>query len=166
MTSFLKPSDLTLQPYPVYDDQSAMRPDYTWTSLNRPAQIAPWEDGMRWPNSRMMGGDPSASLYLVGQDANSVNRYESINSLSFESGGQSTLKIRGTTQDSSGNPLGSCQVQVFRTSDDLFVSECTSDAGGYFEAPSQYPGVAHYITCYKAGSPDVTGSSINTLIPS
>lgn len=137
-----------------------------WIDTKRGPQLCPWDDGMLWPNSRMMGGDPSASLYLVGQDANMGNRYESLNCRTDGRGAQSQLYICGFTQDSNGDPLSSCIVKAYRTSDDLEVGVCTSDGGGYFAVPSPYVGVAHYVVCYKAGSPDVVGTSLNTLVPS
>jgi hypothetical protein len=74
-------------------------------------------------------------------------------------------KIIGITQDKDGNPLGNVIVQGFRTSDDFYVGQVISDAGGYYEFPSQYTADQHYLVIYKAGSPDVTGASTNTLVP-
>lgn len=72
--------------------------------------------------------------------------------------------LHGVTKDSAGAPLGSCVVQVFRTSDDAFQSEVTSSAAGQYV---MYPDVAgpFYIVAYKAGSPDVAGTTVNTLEP-
>lgn len=79
-------------------------------------------------------------------------------------GAKQAKKIIGTTRDSGGSVLGNCIVQGFVTTGDVFVGEMTSDPAGYFEFPTQYTG-AHYLVCYKAGSPDVAGTSVNTLTP-
>lgn len=147
----------------IAGDDSIRQTVDVWLDGKRGAQFAPWSDGIIWPNSRMMGGDNTAATYLVGQDANSFNRFEGAMNQADSNGNQSTLKIKGITRDSSGNPLGYVTVQVFRTSDDLFVSQMTSDAGGYFEAPTPYPSTNHYLVCYKAGSPNVGGTSVDTL---
>ena len=78
-----------------------------------------------------------------------------------------TLKpqICGVTKDSVGTPLGSCVVQLFRTSNDSFLHEMTSDVVGNYciTVPlSDYPQC--YIVAYKAGSPDVAGTTLNTLV--
>lgn len=72
--------------------------------------------------------------------------------------------ITGITKDSSGNPLGSCVVQLFRTVDDLIISEVISDGSGNYIL---YPTVGgpFYIVAYKTGSPDVAGTTVNTLFP-
>lgn len=70
--------------------------------------------------------------------------------------------ISGVTRDSVGAALGSCIVQLFRTPSDTLVAELTSDGSGNyrFENPGSGP---FYIVAYKAGAPDVTGATANTL---
>lgn len=164
MSKFLTPND-TFRPSVYYanDDSIRMQID-VWADWKRNAQIAPWADGLLWPSSSFMSGDLSNALF--GQDVAEMRRWASMSSEADASGGQQRLKIRGITRDSAGTALGSCLVQCFRTSDDLLVSESFSDSGGYFEAPTQYSGSAHYLVCYKGGSPDVAGTSVNTLMPS
>jgi hypothetical protein len=55
-------------------------------------------------------------------------------------------------------------VQLFRTSNDLFIMEITSDASGNFLLQSWYSPDTHYIVAYKAGSPDIFGTTVNTLV--
>lgn len=72
--------------------------------------------------------------------------------------------ISGVTKDSSGVPIGSCQVKLFRTSDDLLMRTTTSDptTGTYsFDAVGS---ANMYVVAYKAGSPDVAGTTVNTLV--
>lgn len=84
-------------------------------------------------------------------------------SLAFHSQqGHSSIRISGTTKDSTGAALGNCIVQLFRTVDDAIHCETTSDANGNYVI---YPFVSgpFYIVAYKAGSPDVTGATRNNL---
>lgn len=71
--------------------------------------------------------------------------------------------ITGVTKDSTGVALGSCTVQLFRAWDDGIVAETTSDGSGNF---TFYPTTSgpYYIVAYKAGAPDVAGTSVNTLV--
>ena len=73
------------------------------------------------------------------------------------------LTIAGVTKDSSGVALASCTVQLFRTSDDAFLSDVVSDfAGNYLFYPLETG--PFYIVAYKAGAPDVAGTTVNTLV--
>lgn len=70
--------------------------------------------------------------------------------------------ITGITRDSAGNPLGTCVVQCFRTADDYFIAQTTSDSSGAFAVVATGTG-PFYLVAYKAGSPDVAGTTVNTL---
>lgn len=118
---------------------------------------APWTDAQLWPTSRGMGG-----VCYFGNDASGYNRWGAMPKINGNAG---MLKFIGTTKDNNGNNLGSCVVQVFLTANDQIVSEMISDSAGYFEATTRYAATNHYLVCYKAGSPDVTGASLNTLQP-
>jgi hypothetical protein len=120
----------------------------------------------KWPRGRFMAGDVSADPYMAGLAEFDGDGFKPSVTAGYGRGGGGALKIRGVTRDDTGAPLSSCTVQCFRTSDDLLVSECVSGGEGYFEAPSQYPGVNHYLVCYKGSGPDVAGTSVNTLQPS
>lgn len=75
------------------------------------------------------------------------------------------FRITGTTRDSTGVALGSCTVHWFRTSDDVELGITTSDASGLFAfAGVGQPPNGYYLVAYKPGSPDVAGTTINTLV--
>lgn len=143
-------------------DDRAMQKTYQWDYAGTRAQLDPFADGMLWPCSRFGGGDGAAMPFLMGNESLSSGRFE--NDQQDVLGGSQRKKLIGTTLDSAGNPLGSCLVQGIVTATEVFASQCTSDAGGYFELCTPYTG-AHYLVCYKAGSPDVAGTSANTLVP-
>jgi hypothetical protein len=68
------------------------------------------------------------------------------------------------TKDSVGTPVANAIVQGFVTSTDAYVGEVTSgEDGTYTLGTETVAGVAHYLVAYKAGSPDVAGTTVNTL---
>lgn len=84
----------------------------------------------------------------------------------FEQVGGTTSRygIVGVTRGVYGSPLGGATVKLFRTSTDELVATIVSDpVGGYTITTPYYPD-AHYLVVYKAGTPDVMGTTVNTLI--
>lgn len=71
-------------------------------------------------------------------------------------------RITGTTKDSTGAALASCVVQLFRTLDDQIMFESVSDGAGAYELTALGSG-PFYVVAYKAGAPDVAGTTVNTL---
>lgn len=71
--------------------------------------------------------------------------------------------ITGVTKDSAGAVLANCVVVAFRTSDDSVAARGTSDASGNYRLDAS-PAIAHYVVAYKAGAPDVTGATVNTVV--
>jgi hypothetical protein len=72
------------------------------------------------------------------------------------------LRIFGLTKDSTGAVLGNCAVHLFDTATDAEIEQTTSDASGNysFRYASTKP---FYVVAYLAGSPDVAGTTVNTL---
>lgn len=73
------------------------------------------------------------------------------------------LVISGQTLDSTSTPLASCRVEFFRTANDTKHSETTSDGSGNYTSDPVGLGQQYYAVAYKAGSPDVAGTTVNTL---
>jgi hypothetical protein len=73
------------------------------------------------------------------------------------------FSITGITKDSAGAALGNCVIKLFRTSDDLESYSTVSDASGNYILPVDNL-TQWYAVAYKAGSPDVAGTTVNTLI--
>lgn len=88
------------------------------------------------------------------------------------SGAVSKMAILGITRDAGGTALGGCTVKLYKTADgaylgtkDTLIYEAVSDATtGQFYVYTQYYPDTHYLVSYKAGSPDVEGTTVNTLI--
>lgn len=72
--------------------------------------------------------------------------------------------ISGVTRDSSGAALGSCVVKLYRTATDVLVDSTVSDGSGNYSFPNVTPGDTYYVVAYLAGSPDVEGTTNNTLV--
>ncbi len=72
------------------------------------------------------------------------------------------IQIGGFTRDSNGATIGGCTVNLFRTSDNVFIASTTSDSSGYFHIPAT-TGANYFLVGYLAGSPDVEGTTVNTL---
>lgn len=71
--------------------------------------------------------------------------------------------ITGVTRDSSGNPLGNCSLDLYMTGADMIARQGQSDASGNFTFSNPGSG-PFYIVAYKVGSPDVAGTTVNTLV--
>ena len=138
--------------------ERAHRPWHERWSGTRTSQIA----RLRWPmRGGIMGTDAGYTLLGQGPAAN----WMGFGWLREIVGSSSTKVFNGRVVDSGGNGVSGATVQGFRTSDDLFVGEVQCDSAGYFQLPTPYPGVAHYLVAYLDTATDKTGASINTLIP-
>jgi hypothetical protein len=81
------------------------------------------------------------------------------------SGASGFYGFTGITRDVYGTIIGGATVRCFRTSDGLLVSTVTSDATtGAFMAWTPYYPDPHFLVASKTGSPDVAGTSVQTLI--
>lgn len=76
------------------------------------------------------------------------------------------LRIFGTTKDGAGAALGGCTVHLFRTVDDVEMGIVVSDGSGNYEFRSASLSTQYYVLAYKPGSPDLAGTTLNTLIGS
>ena len=80
------------------------------------------------------------------------------------------LMITGITKDSAGNALGSCTLLLFDNADpSTKYGPFFSDAAGNYTIPipkglSQVQVTTWKIDAYHAGTPDVAGTTVNTLV--
>lgn len=74
------------------------------------------------------------------------------------------LRVFGVTRNSAGAVLPACSVDLFQTMDDKLVDRAVSDANGNYEFRTAAVDLQYYVLAYKAGSPDVSGTTVNTLI--
>jgi hypothetical protein len=112
---------------------------------------------VRRPNT--MFQDPAQTAIV--NDARLVTEmYDNVNGFDRLIG-EANNRIIGVSRDATGVALGTCVVKVFRTADDTLVASTISDGSGNWTA---YPNAQgpYYFVEYKAGSPDVFGTSPNT----
>lgn len=74
------------------------------------------------------------------------------------------FRISGVTRDSTGTALPSCTVSLFRTVDNAAIDQTISDAAGAYSFSGASASFTYYVVAYKAGSPDVAGTTVNTLV--
>lgn len=72
--------------------------------------------------------------------------------------------VDGITADAAGNVVANAIVRLFRTADDVEVDQSQSDGAGAFTLRAAGSG-PFYVVAYKPGSPDVFGTTLNTLQP-
>jgi hypothetical protein len=59
--------------------------------------------------------------------------------------------------------LGNCAVLLFETSTNIIRAVTVSDANGNYLLDGTL-GTTYYAVAYKAGAPDVSGVTVNTLV--
>ena len=75
-------------------------------------------------------------------------------------------RIKGTCVDNSDVAVANATVQAFVTSSDAYAGEGISrDDGTYEVLVEQQTSTPHYLVAYKVGSPDIAGTTVNTLVP-
>ncbi len=75
--------------------------------------------------------------------------------------------ISGVTRSSTGSPLADCAVEVYETVSGLLRGATVSDnVGRYILDVTGGQGLTFFCVAYKPGSPDVAGTTINTLVGS
>jgi hypothetical protein len=79
-------------------------------------------------------------------------------------GGVANFVISGVSRDSSGVALGSCTIALMQTGGDILTQTTISDASGNFSFSNPGSG-PFYLVAYKVGSPDVAGTTVDTLLP-
>lgn len=104
------------------------------------------------------------SSRLEGEATGDILHYDAYYVRDPPGGASSAYGLAGVTRDVYGTPLGGVTVKLFRSSTDEKVSQTISDASGKYFVTTQYYPDAHYLVTYKTGSPDVFGTSENTLI--
>ena len=109
-----------------------------------------------------MRGDASVSGYsLFGQDCADFDAWSPWQRAMR---GNGALKfIMGVCKDSNGATVSGAVVQGFLTATDTFVRETTCGSLGEYELGTEYPSTNHYLVAYRAGSPDIAGTTVNTL---
>ena len=74
-------------------------------------------------------------------------------------------RIQGITKTSTGAVLANCSVDIFETASRRLRGSTVSDADGAYSLEiTSGEGLTFFVTAYKAGAPDVAGTTVNTLV--
>lgn len=124
--------------------------NYPDNSLVDQAALSPY-----WPGGGRFTGE-GATLLIASPDHSPRK---------IATGGNSQLGFSGVTRDGNNSPVGGMTVRLFRTSDSTLVATTVSRYDGSYNVSTPYAGQDHFITCHKAGSPEIAGASQSTLQP-
>lgn len=78
-------------------------------------------------------------------------------------GTQIIFGITGYALDAVGQPVSGATVKCYRTADDALLATTTSDVTGLYAFVLAQGVGGNYLVFYKAGSPDIFGTTVNTL---
>lgn len=121
-----------------------------------------WDSGY-WPGGSGLIGNQGTDWGMTGITGTATGGlfWEQIE---ITRGANGRFLVTGVSRDQYGSPIASCTVRLFHTSDNILQDTQTSDASGNFTVSTPYYPDTHYIVAYKSGSPDVEGTTVNTLI--
>ena len=129
--------------------------------------VAAWtEEHGWWPSRSGFVTDPAASTAAFMNQDMAGHSSGAFEPWSYGDGGTQSLKfIMGRCKDQAGNGVSGATVQGFVTATDVLERETTANSDGYYELGTQWAGTQHYLVAYRAGSPDIAGTTVNTLTP-
>jgi len=117
-----------------------------------------------WSFGCRVGGGDLEGYSTVGQSGGLASK-DLFEPYSCDGEGTSVSRfIKGTVVDANGDPAANAIVQGFVTATDAYVGQDVSRQDGSYTLATDTPaGTQHYLVAYKAGSPDVAGTTVNTL---
>lgn len=153
---------------PCSDDETALTP--ARSNYFRRGGVSVWDPTRwvsLWPSPSFMSGDPTSPMTLLGDDC-AFGGFKLAYELTMLgiTGQQSTKFIKGSCLDSNSAVVANATLEAFITSTDVKDSPpTTSFLDGTYILGCYTAGVSHYVVAYKAGSPDIAGTTVNTLVP-
>jgi hypothetical protein len=132
-----------------------------WLKITEPFDI----DKRGFANGYWPGG---VSLDASGQEWQAAIRYDFPDMFTGTNGRYAFV---GVTRDGYGTAVGGVTVKLFKTVGggnpdlkDVKIDETVSDVNGNFQVTTPYYPDTHYLVTYKSGTPDIQGTTVNTLI--
>lgn len=80
----------------------------------------------------------------------------------YSSGRSGARLISGVAYGATGSPIPGATVRLFNTATGLLVCTATADSAGNYVV-TEPNNVASFVVAYLPGSPDVAGTTVNTL---
>ena len=138
-------------------DRGGARGTRTWRDRNR------WNSLWSW-GCRVGFGEPSGGDGASYRDMASTDLFEPYSC--DGDGSQSKNFLRGTCKDSGGTAVANAIVQGYVTATDAYLGEVQGNTDGtYSLGVEASKATTCYLVAYKAGSPDIAGTTVNTLLP-
>src|SRR6266581_813857 len=110
-------------------------------------------------------GSPGSPVFVAGFGKTPTPMVDTY--VPASSGTSSRYLISGVTRDGSGTALGNCMVEIYETVSNIFRGSTVSDAAGNYAVEIVGDrSVTLFAVAYLPGSPDVAGTTVNTLIAS
>ena len=143
------------------------RNNASWYGWNG-GDATPYCDDFLWPRSLIFGANASLTGDCTILDGmRPLWDFDSFVNSPRSSVGQRLMSVSGTTRNAAGAVLGGCNVKLFQTGTDIELGTTVSDPIlGTFTITSYVDGVTCYLVAYLPGSPDVAGTTVNTLLVS
>jgi hypothetical protein len=154
----------------LYEEDQRCRANFNWNRRDPVGNMQSNRYTHLWPRSGIIGGDAGTTPYgLLGDDYGSgPNQSFEPNGAGAGYGTQTVKFINGSTVDSADAAVANAEVQAFRTSDDVYMGSAFSKLDGSYQVGLNQNGGTTancYLVAYKAGSPDIAGTTVNTLTP-
>ena len=142
-----------------------------WKSNNSYQSRGPstWKDKNRffslWPSFGFNSGDTANGSYTpIGQAEQNYGQFEPFSC--DGDGTQSQNFLVGVCRDANNAIVANAVVQAFTTAGEVFAgTDISRDDGSYAVGVQQQKSTAHFLVAYKAGPPDISGTTVNTLLP-
>jgi hypothetical protein len=137
------------------NDDSLQPVDYKTVATLAPPWSPPDMDVL-WPRSSFTGQDYT-NMPMIWEPMHQAWEWNILTT-----GVRVRKKVIGVTKDGSGVVLGGCTVQLFNTATGTLVDTQVSDSAGNYTLTDPN-NVACFVVGYLPGSPDVAGTTVNTV---
>src|ERR1017187_2823864 len=134
--------------------------------------VFPWRDGPTacfgiaeradplWPMGGQVYGDP---VDVAGPTDNFLSQSYWEGDIQYCGSGDFQYAIRGFVLDSNGAGVGNAWVGLYRSVDEQFIrSSMSLDSSGQYEVRTDDNTTQYYLVVYRT-SPDIEGTTVNTL---
>ena len=146
-------------------DERLNEPRWSWQQRSPKTRKDPNRWNCLWSFGCRVGGGALEGYVATG--AGGLADKDLYEPYSCDGEGTSVSRfIKGTCVDSGDVAVANAIVQGFVTATDAFVGQVQGNTDGTYTLATDTPaGTQHYLVAYKAGSPDVAGTTVNTLTP-
>ena len=139
------------------NDESLQSPDYKTLGATFVSTTPMDHADILWPRSQGLAGCGAAVGALNPDPASQAWEWNVLTT-----GSRHRKVFTGQTLNAGGSPIGGCTVMLFNTATGQIVDTTTSLSDGSYKLTDPN-NVACFVVAYLPGSPDVAGTTVNTL---